>query len=98
MQDLPQILCSTKYNILQFLNEIICEEEESDLAAQALKILPCRFERQLSHPDLPQFGDETQKFLFIQDLDGAFFNDNEVQNKIIYFDSQEVKIIDESKI
>jgi hypothetical protein len=51
----------------------------------------CNFERSLNHPDLPQFGDEDKYVIHIKDLDGAFLNDEEIQNQIIMYDKKEDK-------
>ena len=56
MQDIPQILCSKKFNINQFFNVSAIEEqaiyEPSDDIKEE-KINVCNFERSLNHPDLP---------------------------------------------
>ena len=49
----------------------------------------------LNDPELPQFGDETKKIIYIKDKNIAFFCDDEIRNKIIYFDKLENKELNE---
>jgi hypothetical protein len=52
MQDIPQLLCSTKYNINSFFH-ISAAEEDTTQSSEEEKMVFCNFERSLNHPDLP---------------------------------------------
>ena len=56
MQDIPQILCSKKFNINQFFNVSAIEEKaiyepSDDINDENINF--CNFERSLNHDDLP---------------------------------------------
>jgi hypothetical protein len=56
MQDIPQILCSKKFNINQFFNVSAIEEQaiyepSDDIKDENINV--CNFERSLKHDDLP---------------------------------------------
>lgn len=90
MQDIPQILCSAKFNINPFFH-VSPAMEELNFDSSANNTVLCNFERSLSHPDLPQFGEETKFVIHIKDTNGAFLNEEDVQNQIIKFDKSEEK-------
>ena len=56
MQDIPQILCSKKFNINEFFNISANEEKaifepSDDIKDENINV--CNFERSLKHDDLP---------------------------------------------
>ena len=101
MQDIPQILCSKKFNINQFFNVSAIEEQaiyepSDDIKDENINV--CNFERSLKHDDLPQFGNETKNINFIENFNETFFNDEEIQNHIIKVDKSKEKEKDLTKI